>query len=672
MRYLILALIVLAACAQSPVEPTTVTNGDLSGHELQKFDSLEELQEYVQQSRNKQYAAYNTGFAVPSLMERSGMIMNDVAMESAAPANGADEYSQTNVQVQGIDEADFVKNDGTYIYTITGDELVIVEAYPAEGAKKVSETDIDATPQQMFLNGDTIVVFAQRNEPIYTIPAYDFAPRPRYGTQTVVLVYDVSDRNNPELEQEYEITGNYFQARMIEDKIYLVTQEYLGYDYIQPPVILERGATIVEPDVYYFENPSDDFQFSTITILDLENNELEAETFLMGSASTMYMSYENIYLAYQKQWEPEDRETVFFDIIYPLLPTEAQQQITESMPWQEIAAVLEETYNSMSEGDRTRLIKTLEKAHEEYEIKRAIRQSGTIIHKLGIEPMEYNGRAEVPGTLLNQFSMDEADGLLRVATTTNAWTREKSIQHNNVYVLEDMEIVGRLEGLAENERIYSTRFMQNRLYMVTFERIDPLFVIDLEDPRNPEVLGELKIPGFSDYLHPYDDTHLIGIGKETKENTWGGVSTLGLKISLFDVSDVANPEQVDVIVIGEAGTSSEALQDHKAFLFDRERDLLVLPVREVRDDYNRNVWHGAYIFNVTADQISVRGKVAHFEGEDRWGYWGSPNAVRRSMFMDDVLYTIGNRYIGAYDLDSLDEITKVRLPYTDRGYYPIW
>ena len=121
-----------------------------------------------------------------------------------------------------------------------------------------------------------------------------------------------------------------------------------------------------------------------------------------------------------------------------------------------------------------------------------------------------------------------------------------------------METIGKLENLAEKERIYSTRFIGDRLYMVTFLRIDPLFVIDLSNPNKPEVLGELKIPGFSDYLHPYDENHIIGIGKETGTNDWGGVSTKGVKVALFDVSDVKNPKQVDSYEIGQAGTDSEA------------------------------------------------------------------------------------------------------------------
>ncbi|MDI6884716.1 MAG: beta-propeller domain-containing protein, partial [Hadesarchaea archaeon] len=163
----------------------------------------------------------------------------------------------------------------------------------------------------------------------------------------------------------------------------------------------------------------------------------------------------------------------------------------------------------------------------------------TIIHKISIAngTIEYKSQGEVPGQVLNQFSMDEYQGYFRIATTTG-WMGQ-----NNVYVLDgNLDIVGRLEGLAPGESIYSARFIGSRAYLVTFKKVDPLFVIDLEDPKNPRALGELKIPGYSDYLHPYDETHLIGVGKDTVD--MGSFAWYqGIKIALFDVSDPENPRE---------------------------------------------------------------------------------------------------------------------------------
>jgi inhibitor of cysteine peptidase len=227
--------------------------------------------------------------------------------------------------------------------------------------------------------------------------------------------------------------------------------------------------------------------------------------------------------------------------------------------------------------------------------------------------------------------------------------------------------------------------MGDRLYMVTFRQIDPFFVIDLSNPLQPEVLGELKIPGFSTYLHPYDENHIIGVGQDTKENEWGGVTTKGVKLALFDVSDVANPRQLDQFVIGEEGTYSEALYDHKAFLFSKDLNLVVLPVREVLGKpyfdenlryYREKVWQGAYVLSLdTEEGFGLKGKVTHAQDdEDQNSWYGTPSAVRRSLYMDDTLYTISDSKIVANDLSDVREISSVKLPYEkpDYGYpYPV-
>ena len=252
--------------------------------------------------------------------------------------------------------------------------------------------------------------------------------------------------------------------------------------------------------------------------------------------------------------------------------------------------------------------------------------------------------------------------------------------YNNVFVLNpNMEVIGKLEDIAPEERIYSTRFIGDRLYMVTFKNIDPFFVIDLADPINPAISGQLKIPGYSDYLHPYDENHIIGIGKETEGNEFGGVSTKGIKLALFDVSDVSAPKQIAKYEIGKEGTESEALHEHKAFLFDREKELLVIPIMEVKGRYfdskygyyRNNVWQGAYAFTLTPEKgFELRGTVAHSEDAEDY-YYGSPNAVRRSLFMDDVLYTISSRSIKMSDLGTIESINEVKLPYTEYPDYPI-
>lgn len=599
-------------------------------NQLKKFSSIDELRTYLEE-HNKLYpyngdgiatGSVREGIAVPA-MEKSGLDIG--TMEYAAS------YSTTNVQVEGVDEADFVKNDGKYIYILSGGHLLILDAYPPEKAMILSDVRIRGNPVEMFLKDDRLVIFSEVEEEYYITPRSSIVPVPFLRGVTHAYVYSIRDRSRPELVREINASGRYYDSRMIGDYVYLITSESVQW-YLGDPILpyIDDGVKmVVTPDIYYFDIPQRSFVYYTLTAFELKGRaEAKAETFLLGYSTTLYASRENIYIAYQREVPPRR--------------------------WAAIAP-----------------------AARAVELDDGIPHQGSIIHKFGVEGdrITYIGMGEVPGHLLNQFSMDEYGGDLRVATTVEGWTGNRGFLFNNVYVLDSgMKTKGRLEYIAPDERIYSTRFVGDRLYMVTFKRIDPFFVIDLSDPAHPGILGELKIPGYSDYLHPYDRNHIIGVGKETVENQWGGVSIDGLKTALFDVSDVNNPKLVDKVEIGEAGTDSEALRDHKAFLFDRRRDLLVIPVREVRKvpiptstqgAYVQKIWLGAYVFGVSPERgFTLKGTVAHNSDASPYLYWGAPEAVKRSLYMEDVLYTISSRKIVMSDLKDLTkQLNEVVLPF---------
>jgi uncharacterized secreted protein with C-terminal beta-propeller domain len=448
----------------------------------------------------------------------------------------------------------------------------------------------------------------------------------------------------------------------------------------------------VRPDIYYFDNPELYYAFNTVTSIDIAGdavNAVNSTTFMMNPASTMYVSENNIYIAYEKnfpyyyyQTNTRDR---FFDAVVPLLPKDVQEQIKDidngnglssSEKWDRVSELLQDTYNSMSEAEKNRLFEEIQEALATYDERIAKETQTTIIHKIAIgsEGINYGSRGEVPGRLLNQFSMDESGDRFRVATTSEFYSPYRgSTLYNNVYVLdEDMEIVGELEEIARDESIYSARFISDRLYLVTFQRIDPFFVIDLADD-DPKVLGDLKLPGYSNYLHPYDENHIIGIGKETKENQYGGVEILGVKLALFDVSDVNNPEVVDFYEIGGPGTDSEVLYDHKALLFDRSRNVLSIPV-SIYPDYAEprytkdgsyiepKVWRGFYVFGIGSEAgFELKGKVEHFNDTGDYYYiYGTQGS--RSFYIGDVLYTVTlNNMIKMNDLQSLDEINQLEI-----------
>jgi uncharacterized secreted protein with C-terminal beta-propeller domain len=708
-----ISIAIFSGCAQQDIKTIdneknvgneTIISIPGSTQELKKFSSAYELREYLKASAQSTGAGSDmgraitqegaTGAAVPM---QSGVMPKAVTSNIQAPSGEtATDYSKTNIQVEGVDEADFVKNDGKYIYVIAQNKLVILDAFPASDATILSSTLIEGRPKDLFVNGDRLLIFMEDTDTVYGIPEYDYMPRPRDAMKTIAMVYDISNRKNPEEVANYSISGNYFQSRMIGDNVYFIAKDTAYYynDFVDMPVIMKGSARIMAPDVYYFDNPEQNYVFHTIASINIKQTDsINAKTFMMGYSDNLYVSQNNIYITYRKNmpvlYYEAQREERFYEVVMPLLPQDARDKINEIKnsnldqheKWDKISSILEDTFNRMTENEKQKYQDDVRKAVDEYEVKLAQEREKTVVQKISIDKgiIEYKTKAEVPGSLLNQFSMDESGDYFRVATTSQFWTINSNIQYNNVYIMDsDLKIAGKLEKIAPDERIYSTRFIGNRLYMVTFKRMDPLFVIDLTDPNKPQVFGQLKIPGFSDYLHPYDENHIIGVGKETAENEWGGVSIKGVKLSLFDVSDVNDPKQIDTYEIGKAGSDSEALQDHKAFLFDKKKNLLVIPVREVtgkeqydsRYGYNvQRVWQGAYVFNITLNGFNLKGKISHFDDfEEPFYYWGSPGAVRRSLFMDDVLYTISARKVMMNDLEDISEIKSIDLPFSKDMY----
>jgi inhibitor of cysteine peptidase len=615
-----------------------------SGGAINKFESTEALKAYLKAHRGEAMPGYYSQGG-PTMMVSdakevqgsAGGAGSGISMPLAVPSISAEDYSSTNIQVSGVDEPDFVKNDEKYIYIISDGALVIIDAYPAEQARIVSTTPIRESPAEIFLKGDRLVVFTNGNDEIFIKPAGSIAPVPSWRQVTKALVFDVSDRTAPVLERTISMTGSYYDSRMIGDYVYTITTEVVDYSFDDPnvPMVKERDDQEITPDVYYFDMIYPYYLYQTITSFNIHDTAAPAaESFLVGPATTLYSSPSNMYIAYQRTIPPPR--------------------------WNEMRPALQEQIASPGHN-----------------------QEGTIIHKLSMHngKVRYVASGDVPGHLLNQFSLDEYEEHLRVATTVEGWTGSRAFLFNNVYVLDDdMQTVGRIEYIAPDERIYSSRFIGDRLYLVTFKRIDPFFVIDLSDPARPGILGMLKIPGFSDYLHPYDKDHIIGIGRETAENQWGGVSTEGLKLALFDVADVNNPAMIDKVVIGASGSDSEALRDHKAFLFDRAKNLLVIPVEEVREvslyegkttPYTLEYWNGAYVFGVSPETgFVLRGRVAHGTGP---GIFYGADRVTRSLYMDDVLSTISSSEVILSDLNNPDtQLRNISLPYpVYRNYYPV-
>ena len=602
------------------------------------------------------------------------------------------DYSTTNVQVENVDEPDYLKNDAKYVYIVSQNTLSIIDAYPAESAKLVLKIALDIESQwiqNMFLNDDRLVIFYNGQSQEEIIPQFDFIPRPSYSPVTHALIVDVSDKENPEILKDYTIDGHFRDARMIGDYAYFVTNKNIDHQYPRLPIIMESAEPLMVPDAFYFDNVERFSNFNTLTAIDIFGDTITSETFLMGYSGTIYVSENNFYLTYQQNlpygfYEESSRDR-FFDVVVPLLPQDLQNKIkaikgdsslSSARQWTEISEVLQDSYNQMNQSQKENLFEKIRKALADYDAKIQQESLKTIIHKISIDgdKLEYQAKGSVPGRLLNQFSMDESNDRFRVATTTEYYSQYSGMMRSNaVYVLdEDLKILGGLDEIAPDESIFSARFIGDRLYLVTFQQIDPFFVIDLSSDT-PKILGELKIPGFSNYLHPYDDDHVIGVGRDTKEIGNDRVQQLGVKVALFDVSDVSNPMVIDDYIIGDSSTHSEALNNHKAFFFDKRKNLLSIPIssdtdslegiteKRIAPDWNR--WNGFYILDLDVKNgIDLKGTIAHTENDTR--YYGMGNS--RTFYIEEVLYTVSDSMLKMNFMNDLEEINSIKLENTGK------
>jgi len=656
-----------------------VVRGDFDGiiYELRNFTSYSELTDFLR-SNFEQSSRYNWNLGVP--IATSFEFSMD-AVDLAADSSGGQvvDYSQTNVQVAGVDEPDIVKTDGTYLYIVSGNKVIIVRAYPAEEA--VIECEItfnDSTNiHNIFISGSRLVVFATTYEyPIYkNILPVDEIPSPRWysSPDTYVKIFDLENMENPEIIRDIVVGGSFSGARIIGDYVYVITTQYsystlLTDDQVIVPRIMVDGETrdVSISDIFYVDIPEKSNTFTNILSVHVHDDEQEIneKTFLLGNGQTLYVSRDNIFVTYSTQYyDYEILEEIIDEVLMPVLP----ESITSELELVNTLHLEDYQKKTVTEWILQNYAKNMNEEQKQKIAKEIIhRTERTIIHRISISDGEitYEAQGDVPGFVNNQFSLSEHDGYLRVSTTTQGWMIRSYIgnveSQNNVYVLDmDLDIVGSVEDLASGEQIYATRFIGDKCYLVTFKQIDPFFVIDLSDPTNPEVLGELKIPGFSTYLHPYDETHIIGIGRD------GGK----VKISLFDVSDMSNPVELSKYEIendetGWGWTQSSALYEHKAFLFDKEKNLLVMPV----GDYSKQ---SAYVFDVSIDGgIKLKGTVTHNhedqseqEDDETIYYYNYDygNSIKRTLYIEDVLYTISDNMVKMNDLNTLSEINSVTL-----------
>ena len=595
--------------------PIQITNENNGLPKLENFSNFYEIA-----IKDKEKYSYATNELV------KGEIADSASELSEAEKSAENEdYSKTNTQVEGVDESDIVKTDGKYIYYVANRKVVIIDT--SETLKVIAQIDYtkdEFVPNELYLAENKLVVIGNNNTYYNKNDILVDMIYPINNQKVITKVYNLENKAKPSLIREVEIEGYYVSSRMIEGNIYVISNKnidtYLFKDNIEEmdendykpkyidTAISKEQQCLEYSDVYYFPE-SEDMSYLNIASFNINDNEKANIESYLGAGDEIYCSLNNLYITKVK-WEYKDKKVYGY-------------------------------YNS-------------------YDIN-------TYIYKFKLENsnVKYENAGNVPGSILNQFSMDEKDGYFRIATTNSkGFSNENNV--NNLYVLDkDLQIVGEIENLAKGERIYSVRFIGDKAYMVTFVQTDPLFVIDLSEPTNPTVLGELKIPGYSKYLHPYDETHLIGFGENTKENEFGGIVADGMKMALFDVSDPNKPKELFLENIGESGTYSEILYNHKALLFSKEKNIIAFPIfiTEEEGESRTNLkFQGAIIYGLDLESgFAEKGRIAHQETENETFDYDYTKTVQRIIFIKDSLYTLSNGLIKQINIETMEEQNTLEL-----------
>ena len=641
----ILSAIILAS-AIYVATPTTVMYSSFGNSQMRCFNSIDELRNYLTTNTIEPTVGDGSFTVFGSIgdvsVSGSGFDSPTVIPSPAPTLGGGTEsyaisYSTTNVQVAGVDETDIVKTDGKYIYTLHRNyesnvqivnadvkNSVVVGKISLGGSNYVSGLYLSEDGNKLVILGNS---YNRYPVPLNEVAVDTSEPRATlvpelfwssyYSSQGFIYVYDVSNKATPVLTRNVTVSGNYVNSRMIDNYVYLVVSQSAYAD--DEVVILPR-----------------------VSIGGVTKN--------VAPTSIYYTDIQDTSFSY-----------TIFNSINIMNDAEQLESMTILMSASSCMHVsTNNMYVTFNNYESTLLYR--------------VAFNGT---KLALE-----AQGTVPGYVLNQYSMDEYNNYFRIATTVSTGPWNNRVEYNNLYILNmNLDTVGKLEKLANGERIYSARFAGDKAYLVTFEQIDPFFVLDLKNPSAPKVAGELKIPGVSNYLHPYNENYIIGLGQEG--NT--------IKLSLFDVTDMSNPLEIAKYTSDSNPwlySYSEAIYEPKAFMFDQQKQLLVIPVTH---NYHRSweieptsmileqgrtgssgifdginittgmwqsgFWSGAYVFDVSPENgFTLQNALSHKPAGSNNDWYGS---VSRSLYIGNTLYTISNEMIQLNSLDDFHVITQV-------------
>ena len=669
-----------------------------------------------------------------------GLMMAESSAEfdstSATTSSGDDrtgEVSGTNNQESGVDEADFIKTDGHYIYMINGNELLIMGVPEFGELNLLSNTTMIGSPMEMMLEGERLVITSSINywnlpsdHPLLELMGHDESytwvnsngiekthTYTRYESLVMYTIIDISNKLNPAIEKELLIEGNYHTARLVDGTVRSVTHLYTYFQGIQTWVNL--------PDDYYLTksiNEQMNIWNSSLSNTIRSNNEVIQSLTLEDFVPQIYESNSNGTYVQSSMFSDDcsDFSASPETTVRGLTTIMTMKMFGENIEF-EVDHITSRWAHVYSSGNILLLAEPT--ADWWWFWRNNDFEDTTNIHAFDISDSNstsYIGSGRVSGTVQDQFSMSEFQGSIRIASTSDAWGRwwldaeldddgepifsgptnqVTILQYEGVNCNADpcniLNQVGIIEDIAPNETIWSARFVGERGYLVTFENIDPLWVLDLSNPLDPKILGELEIPGVSTYIHPVDEDHLLTIGIGPGEDGLG-LDWSTTQVSLFDVSDPSNPSLSDIQVLspgyvdgncedmiscGWTWSWSEASYEHKAFTYWGPEEMLAVPLSTYRYTWENNN-AGDYTYNyeyvstlkminvdVENESLSLHGTANHsdfYNSEESNSWWGGETSIRRSIFMGEFIYSFSALGAVVHKIDDMSVQVELNLP----------
>jgi uncharacterized secreted protein with C-terminal beta-propeller domain len=541
--------------------------------------------------------------------EVDGVIYEALDTASTASA-GASSYAKTYNQVETVEEADIIKNDGKYIYYVQNNIIIIYSAVDGK-TEVVSKIEDYSYENQEETNDDENFgfqyiedIFLYNNRLIVNVSS-DIYNNKIWRDYTETVIYDMSKIETPKKLKTFKQSGCYNSSRMIGQQLYLISTDGIQNvckdltSYV--PCISEddeNTTAIAATDIAYV-NDADESSYLVISSIDMDSCKKTTNTkAVLGGSSNIYCNENDLFIT----------QTKYNDTNYTDKETTTSETTATTTQTQE-----DTTSNSEELADADIAIDSFRTAETEI-----------LKITLGKEDIQFTATAKVDGYLYSQFALDEQDGYLRVATTSK---NKKGTDINNLYILDsNLELTGKVTGFAKNESIKAVRYIGDMAYVITYEETDPLFIIDLSNPKKPEITGQVKITGFSTLLVPIDENTLLGIGYNTEQGEEMEVVTNGIKFALFDISDSNHPKVITSEVVSDV--ESVVQDNYKALVVNRAEGYFAIPYEK----YVQDTWStGVLTFEVKDNKVQITNQL---EAKNL------DNSVVRCTYIDDYLYAI--------------------------------